>query len=218
MDQLEASYVTEKCLYYSTWFDIPFDCQKGNKKILFCREHIQSNIDNLLLKHPDAMVLLTGDFNPTSTGLDHKSTCIPNNLKQLVSFKTRDTGILDWYCTNRSQLYELKRLPKLASSDHYTVLACPNTPSPKQDSLCKVKIRQSRASNWRDFGTWITARDWSELFSTCAQKYHIISQELDSVMDIYFPWKSVKKHSNDKPWITNNKRSISKRQSAFIKH
>ena len=33
-------------------------------------DHIQRNMDTYLLKHPNAMVILTnGDFNPTSTGL-----------------------------------------------------------------------------------------------------------------------------------------------------
>ena len=42
------------------------------------------------MKHPNAMVIVTGDFNATSTGLDPKSVSIPNHLKQLVA-----SGILD---------------------------------------------------------------------------------------------------------------------------
>ena len=32
------------------------------------RDHIQKNLDTLLLKQPNALVVLTGDFNPTATG------------------------------------------------------------------------------------------------------------------------------------------------------
>ena len=100
------------------------------------RDHIQSNIDNFLTKHPNAMVIVTGDFNPTSTGLDPKSVCIPNHLTQLVKFYTRDTDILDWFCTNMPHLFHLQRLPKVATSDHYTILARPLvTPTPKEDSI-----------------------------------------------------------------------------------
>ena len=132
------------------------------------RDHIQSNIDNFLTKHPNAMVIVTGDFNPTSTGLDPKSVCIPNHLTQLVTFYTRDTGILDWFCTNMPHLFHLQRLPKVATSDHYTILARPLvTPTPKEDSIRRIRIRKCRASN-------------------CAQKFEILSQELNSAMDTYF--------------------------------
>ena len=87
------------------------------------RDHIQRNMDMYLSKHPNAMVILTGDFNPTSTGLYSDSIARPNHLKQLVQFNTRDSGILDWFFTNRPHTFNLQRLPKLGASDHYTVLA-----------------------------------------------------------------------------------------------
>jgi hypothetical protein len=31
--------------------------------------HIQSNVDTYLCKHPEALVMVTGDFNHPSTGL-----------------------------------------------------------------------------------------------------------------------------------------------------
>ena len=87
------------------------------------RDHIQRNMDMYLSKHPNAMVILTGDFNPTSTGLYSDSIARPNHLKQLVKFNTRDSGILDWFFTNSPHTFNLQRLPKLGASDHYTVLA-----------------------------------------------------------------------------------------------
>ena len=41
----------------------------GEAETATLRDHIQRNMDTYLLKHPNAMVILTGDFNPTSTGL-----------------------------------------------------------------------------------------------------------------------------------------------------
>ncbi len=49
------------------------------------RDHVQNNLNTLLCKEPNALVLLTGDFNPTSTGfkmkyrLSHRRTIL-NNL------------------------------------------------------------------------------------------------------------------------------------------
>jgi hypothetical protein len=48
-----------------------------------------TRVDNLLANQPNALVILTGDFNPTSTGLKSKDLTQTNNLKQLVTFKTR---------------------------------------------------------------------------------------------------------------------------------
>ena len=36
------------------------------------QEHIQKNLDALLSKQPNALVLITGDFNPNSTGFQAK--------------------------------------------------------------------------------------------------------------------------------------------------
>lgn len=35
---------------------------------VFLHDHIQKNLDTLLLKQPNALVVLTGDINPASTG------------------------------------------------------------------------------------------------------------------------------------------------------
>ena len=55
-------------------------------------------------------------------------------------------------------------------------------------------MRQFRASSWRNFGSWITTKDWSEVYSAslCSLKYQIFSHELSSAIDTFFPWKSVK--------------------------
>lgn len=66
--------------------------QKENIKL---RDHIRINIDKFLMKHPNAMIIVTGDFNPSSTGMDKKSISSINSLKQLVCFNTRDSGIFD---------------------------------------------------------------------------------------------------------------------------
>ena len=70
-------------------------------------DHIQKNMDMYLSKHPEAMVILTGDLNPTSTGLCSASIARPNHLKQLVKFNTRDSGILDWFFTERPHTFNL---------------------------------------------------------------------------------------------------------------
>ena len=72
-------------------------------------------VDSLLAKYNNAMVIITGDFNPASTRLDLSRISRPNNLKQMVNFYTRDSGMLDCFFTNRASLFELSRLPKIAA-------------------------------------------------------------------------------------------------------
>jgi len=47
-------------------------------------DHIKKNMDMYLSKHTNAMVILTGDLHPTSTGLCSDSIARPNHLKQLL--------------------------------------------------------------------------------------------------------------------------------------
>ena len=166
------------------------------------RDHIQRNTESFLLRSPNALVILTGDFNPTSNGLRSDSICRPNNLKQLIKLYTRDSGILDWFFTNRPNIFDLQRLPKLGSSDHYTVLARPTVTHPSQQhSIQKMQRRQDLASNWREFGSWITTKDWSDVYSSssCSSKFDLFYQQLSSAIDIFFPWHTVKFHIHDKP-------------------
>ena len=140
---------------------------------IILREHVQKNLDAALLKQPNALSILTGDFNPTSTGLKQKYITQVNNLKQLVTFKTRDSGILDWLFTNRPKLFTVTQLPKIASSDHYTILAKPVLGG-ETKLISKSKIRDMRDSAWSALGRWITQKDWSSVLEAICVKTNLI--------------------------------------------
>jgi exonuclease III len=92
---------------------------------LMLKDRIQRNLDKLLRKYPNALVVITGDFNPNSTGLKQTHLTLLNHLKQLVTFNTRESNTLDWFLMNRPKLFTMHQLPKFASSDHFTILAKP---------------------------------------------------------------------------------------------
>ena len=94
-------------IYHST--------SKRELENVILQEHIQRNLDMLLSSQPNALVIITGDFNPTTTGLKAKDITQRNHLKQLVTFKTRDSETLDWFITNRPKLFTMSQLPKIAS-------------------------------------------------------------------------------------------------------
>ena len=131
---------------------------------IILQEHIQKNLDALLSKQPNALVPITGDFNPSSTGFQDKHIVQVNHLKQLVTFRTRDSGILDWFFTNRPKLFTVSQLSKAGSSDHYrsfTLLAKPVTAPASRPVVNKVKIRDMWDSAWSALGRWITQKDWT---------------------------------------------------------
>ena len=113
--------------------------------------HIQSNLDSLLIKQPNSLVIITGDFNSNSIGFNVTDLTHPNGLKQIVNFKTRDLGILDWFLTIRPSAFDMYQLPKIGKSDHFTILA---RPAASSSSLVprKLKLRDLRDDKWREFG------------------------------------------------------------------
>ena len=116
----------------------PPNSQKNENIIL--KHHVQKNLDAILSEQPNALIIITGDFNPNSTGLQSKEIAQPNHSKQFVKFKTRDSGILDWMFVNKPKMFDLTRLPKIGISDHYTILAKPKSKSETKPVIKKTKI------------------------------------------------------------------------------
>ena len=184
------------------------------------RQHIQRNLDMLLSDEPNALVIITGDFNHHTTRLKSKDISQANHLKQLVTFKTRDSGTLDWFFTNRPKLFSVSQLPKVASSDHYTILARPMLSS-RHKPVIKIESRDMRDTAWRALGALDDREDWYSVPNdeSYQDKFRLLIMELTSAVDSFLPRKIVKRHPTDRPWISKNLKSwIRKRQSAFLRH
>lgn len=142
---------------------------------IILRPHVQRNLDNLLVIQLNARVIITGDFNRTSTGLKLKDLTQTNHLiEQLVTFKTRNSGIPDWFVTNQHALFELSLLPKIASSDHLKMLAKPFLGPRKNLATKKLKSREMRDSAWHAFGRWTFRKDWNSSLLLPPVKIHSI--------------------------------------------
>lgn len=84
------------------------------------------------------MITLT----PTITGFSPSDTCRMTGLRPIAVVLTRDTGILDWCLTNRSDLFDSpKQLPKLGSSDYYTILIAPAVSSLLVKNVNKTTLK-----------------------------------------------------------------------------
>lgn len=185
---------------------------------------IRRNVDSFLCKHPEGLAVVCGDFNPPSTGLTEKQMKQYTSLTQVVKVLTRDTGVLDWCLTNRPKLFAPpQQLPKLGTSDHYTVLIQPKSTPPIgiSTSVTALLKRDLRPSRIDAFGRWITQFDWSDLYtrSSVKEKFDLFSGTMVEAIDRYFPLQRTKCCSTDKPWLTSKfKTLISRRQKALSMH
>lgn len=122
-------------------------------------DYIRMNLDQPLFHQPNSLVIVVGDFNSTSTGLRLNNFTGPNNVKQLVNFKTRDSATLDWFLTSKPKLFQISQLPKLDTTDHYMILAQPTLSTSTPSESRKEKVRDLRDSAWRTFVRWLTMKD-----------------------------------------------------------
>ena len=115
-------------------------------------------------------------------------------------------------------------LPKIASSDHYTIsIVAKNNPptgtaNAKQNDPAFRRVLTE--SNFHRFGQWITTVDWSTVLEleACEDKYLEFHKLISGTVDVCFPFKRVKTLACDKPWLTCKlKFLIGKRQSALAK-
>ena len=141
----------------------------GQLENVVLSNHIRLNLDGLLIKQPNALVVIAGDFNPTSTSLKLKDLTQSNNLKQIVKFNTRDTGTLDWFLTNRPAIFQFFQLPKIARSDHVSILAELITSSTQTQVIQKVRVRDLRESAWRTLGAGSLTRTGC----SCLRQNHV---------------------------------------------
>ena len=167
----EVTSIVLGVIYHST--------SNGEPEYIILREHIRKNLDASLVKQPNALIMLTGDLHPTSTGFKQKYITHVNNPKQLVTFKTRHSGILDWLFTNSPTLFNVTQLPKIGTPDHYSILGKPVVGA-ETKLKSKSKVRDLRDSAWYALGRWITQKDWTSVFEvyTCRDKFNSFSRIL----------------------------------------
>ena len=180
--------------------------------------HIQSNVDSFLQLHPDALVLVTGDFNFRSTGFDANYIKRSTGLSQIVKVATRADAILDWCLTNsRDNILQSIQLPPIGTSDHYTILMKAQDPPSKPDNspIWKRDLRDSRI---RPFGRYIASFDWSAILNIhdCDIKYEKFNDTMSAMIDNFFPLERTSVRKCDKPWMTSSiKSAIARRQKAL---
>ncbi|XP_023814848.1 uncharacterized protein LOC111947981 [Oryzias latipes] len=102
-------------------------------------ERVHSTVSQLQTQHPQALILISGDFNHACTPL----SATLSNFTQYVNCHTRDKKTLDLFYANIKNAYASAPLPPLGRSDHNLVhLSSGYTPLVKQQKpqIKTVKI------------------------------------------------------------------------------
>ena len=157
--------------------------------------------------------MIVGDFNK----LNLKPILnLSPDLQQVGTVPTRRNpdAILDKIITNIPSYYESPyTLEPLdcdenqsgVASDHLIVAMRPlsnaSTGTAKKHRI--INYRPFPDSGLREFGCWLQAQSWHEIYSTkCpTQKAIIFEEMLMKQIELIFPMKTIKINVNDKPWV-----------------
>ena len=201
-----------------TVYHRPSSTVEDNERLL---QHFQDNVESFLCDHPESLIFIRGDFNPTSMRITELPIKRATGLSQIVKVNTRDSGTLDWCLTNHPKLMDCpKQLPKLGSTDHYTVLIHPPQSSlTSKNKKRAVSRRDLRASRIRDFGQWITQQSWDDVISITLvnKKFDIFINTLKDAVDKFLPIEKTYVSASGKPWITGKIKSLIAKRQKLLK-
>lgn len=182
------------------------------------REHLFSSLSRAESRYPNCALIIGGDFNR----LDVASIKRHFRLKQIVKKPTRKDATLDLMLTNLHEYYDDPcTFPPFGLSDHSTVVAESKVREEGQNSSKYVLKHDKRESRKAELGRYLSAIDWNLLLSstsTCEEMLNLFNEVLHTALDLLMPFKRVRVHPSDAPWMTQNLKSlIIKRQTAFHK-
>ena len=168
--------------------------------------------DTLISESPNTSFIVVGDFNPTGNGFHPKSITRYSKLKQIIKEPTRGPNILDLVFTDISAMFESPRiLAPVGSSDHATVLVESKVHAPEKKAIRKVIVRPLKESSLQAFDDYLKQIDWSPVFF----EDHVDNKVFEdrvleltcSIIDAFFPTKTVKVHDEDKPQLLEKLKS-----------
>ena len=208
------------CAFYS-----PPNSRKKTKLI----DHISSILQDLLLDHPGAGVIISGDRNDLSI---ERLLSIDPSLRQLVRKPTHGRKVLDVVLTNIWMFYNEPEIvdpipvdnpTKGVPSDHLGVVVTPitNAAHPPLRQNFEKTFRPMPDSSINKFGEEICNLSWDflspELSST--ELTELFQGKMTSMIDHHFPLKTIKLTNSDQPWITDGLKKLKRiRRREFCRH
>lgn len=164
-------------------------------------ETLHSVVSRLQTRHPQSLLLISGDFNHASL-----SSTLPT-FTQYVKCHTRDNKTLDLLYANIRDAYTSSPLPPLGRSDHNLVHLLPaytpmvNKQPPEERSVRKWS--EDASARLRDC---FETTDWEALCSPHGEDIDsltdCITDYINFCVENTVPSRRVRCFSNNKPWVT----------------
>ena len=177
--------------------------------------HMLNNLDNITRRHPHAGIILMGDFNTLPD-----SALLIYPLKQVVKTPTRQQSLLDKIYTNISDWYKVPfTAPALGKSDHLAVvMQAASSGHYTGGQTVAVSVRSNCPAGRATFCDELRNIRWSVLYdmTTCEEMVSMFYNVVITTLDKHLPYRTAKRHSTDRPWITDSfRRLIRCRQNAL---
>ena len=140
---------------------------------------------------------------------------------QLVNTATRNSAILDKLWTNMDPVYDTPAvLDTLGTSDHRMVLLKPSYDAILDTgNIQRAVVRRFTTNEKAAFASALSDVSWEHLYTmtTCEEQFNFFQRTMEELMVTHFPYKSVTRHTADKPWVTDYFRHlIRQRQRAIM--
>ncbi|KAK7922573.1 hypothetical protein WMY93_009475 [Mugilogobius chulae] len=179
-------------------------------------ETLLSCTSTLQTQHPQALFLISGDFNHSSP-----ASVLPT-FTQYVTCPTRDNRTLDLFFVNAKEAYSSSPLPPLGRADHNIVHLRPvyQPIVHRQPVVSRVVKRWSPESEeaLRDcFDTTV----WTELCDPHGEDINAMTECITDYINFCFentvPSRTVRCFSNNKPWINPDIKALLKEKKRAFK-
>ena len=174
-------------------------------------EHITNCADEITRAHPNACILVVGDFNRLRDGPLRNYP-----LRQVVRGGTRKDSVLDKIYTNIPDWYNSPLIiPQIGQSDHNAVVMHPTGRGVRCDVDHKVEwIRSQNPSDKAMLAYTLLRVNWTQLYqlTSCEEMASLFYSIVLSLMDKYLPLRPRSQNLNDKPWVTEECRRVIRRR------
>ena len=151
-------------------------------------EHIEASLARFTLEHPNASIILTGDFNR----LPLDNILAQFNLLERVNFATCGTATLDNIYTNADEYQQADQLAPISTNDHCGILL--HGQPLRSARYIRIKRRVYTSESRERILLELTLEDWSsvlqsESLDTKVESLHCIITRL---LDLHAPYKTIK--------------------------
>ena len=161
---------------------------------------------NLNAESCDTAFIIAGDFNPTFNGFKPRNLNVHCSFKQVINEATRNTSILDLIFTNVDQFYEAPQIiAPLSSADHNMVIWTSKIQQPQKTSTKKVTVRPIKPSALESYHGFLASYNWTDVIcaSSVDDKLEKFLTATSTMINEFFPAKTIRFHSNDKFFMTS---------------